>query len=46
MNEMERKLIERIRESEEARKIAEDYINSLRQSDQQGPSASQEAIQE
>ena len=46
MNDLVKKLIDAIRESEEARKIAEDYINSLRPSDRQEPSASQEATQE
>ena len=46
MTDLVKKLVNAIRESEEARKIAEDYINSLHQSDRQEPSASQEAAQE
>lgn len=46
MTDLVKKLVDAIRESEEARQIAEDYINSLRQSDRQEPSASQVAIRE
>ena len=41
MSELVTKIIDAIRESEEARRIAEDYINSLYPSDPQGPSVSQ-----
>lgn len=41
--ELERKLIERILESPEARKIAEEFIRSQCQSDQRVPSSSQRA---
>lgn len=44
MTELEKRIIKAIRESEEARKKAEEYINNLRQSGRQEPSASQEAI--
>ena len=44
--DMERKLIERILEDPEARKIAEEFIRSQCPSDQQGLSSSQEAAQE
>lgn len=46
MTDLVKKIIDAIRESEEARRIAECYINSLRQSDQRELSASREATQE
>ena len=44
--DLERKLIERILEDPEARKIAEDFIRNQCQLDPQEPSSSQEAVQE
>lgn len=44
MTDLVTKIIDAIRESEEARKIAEDYINSQCPSDRQEPSVSQAVI--
>ena len=46
MTDLVTKIIDAIRESEEARQIAAAYINSLCQLDRQEPSAFQEASQE
>lgn len=46
MNELERRLIERIRESDEAKEIAEGFLfrNQKSPADQQEPSAAQETF--
>ena len=46
MTDLVMKIVDAIRESEEARRIAEDYINSQCPSDRQEPSAFQAVIQE